>query len=136
MCEIALRAYYAHKNRTVEQVSFIERDDRLGWKATANYYVRYRVRSGDGAEQTVTYSSVENGFRVLGDVNTTRPKVLFIGDSFTKAVNIAGVPDTLVDMEAQGAVVKDFDGAHWNELGHMLVAEEVRKSAVFTLAIQ
>lgn len=49
---------------------------------------------------------------------------------------IAGVPDALVDMEAKGAVVKAFDGAHWNELGHKLVAEEIQKSAVFTRIFQ
>src|SRR5438128_10144608 len=50
MCEMALRAYHVLRDRTVEQLRFIERDDRLGWKATANYQVRYRVRSGDGAD--------------------------------------------------------------------------------------
>src|SRR5918999_671475 len=86
--EIALRAYHVVKARTVEQLRFIERDGRLGWKATADYQVRYRVRSGAGAEQTVTYSSVRKGFRVFGDVNSTRPKLLIIGDSFTQAVNM------------------------------------------------
>src|SRR5438105_14746768 len=54
--ELALRAYDVLRDRTAEQLRFIELDDRLGWKATANYQVRYRVRSGDGAEQMVTYS--------------------------------------------------------------------------------
>jgi lysophospholipase L1-like esterase len=49
---------------------------------------------------------------------------------------IAGVPEALAEMEAKGAVVKDFDGAHWNELGHKLVAEQLQKSAVFNRVFQ
>lgn len=44
---------------------------------------------------------------------------------------VAGVPDAVADMEAEGAVLKDFDGAHWNELGHRLVAEALQRSPAF-----
>jgi lysophospholipase L1-like esterase len=110
----------------VEQLRFIERDDRLGWKATANYQVRYRVRSGDGAEQTVTYSSVENGFRVWGEVNTTRPKVLFIGDSFTQAVNIP-TDKTYAALLSKALQVEVFSygGGAFGTLQELMVLEDV-----------
>lgn len=62
-------------------------DDYLGWRPNPNYaYSGERVRLDHSAE-VISVSFQEKGFRMYGDVNTTRPKVLFIGDSFTQAVD-------------------------------------------------
>lgn len=126
MCEMALRAYRVLKDRTIEPLRFIERDDRLGWKATANYQVRYRVRNSDGTERTVTYSSQANGFRMFGDVNATRPKLLFIGDSFTQADNIP-TSQTYAALLAKALHVEVFSygGGGFGTLQELMVLEDV-----------
>ena len=126
MGEIALRAYHVLRDGTAQQLRFIELGDRLGWKATANYQVRYRLRGADAAQQTITYSSVGDGFRVWGDVSTTRPKLLIIGDSFTQAVNIptektyAALLSKALDVE-----VFSYGGGGFGTLQQLMVLEDV-----------
>ena len=87
--EVSLRAYRAFKTGTSEQPTFTERDTLLGWRAKANYQVRYPVKNADGEVKTVLYSSVTGGFRLYGNVKATRLKLLVIGDSFTQATNVS-----------------------------------------------
>lgn len=67
-------------------------DDVLGWKNKANYTAEYPIKEfGDDKARwyTVKYSTAKDGFRMYGDVDATRPKVLFIGDSYTQAVEVS-----------------------------------------------
>jgi lysophospholipase L1-like esterase len=87
--EVSLRAYRAFKTEASGQPTFIERDTLLGWRAKANYQVRYPVKNADGEVKMVPYSSVTGGFRLYGNTESRRLKVLVIGDSFTQATNVA-----------------------------------------------
>ncbi len=64
-------------------------DPELGWRASEKTQVSL-TKSGYG---TSTFSTGENGFRRYGDVDSSKPKVLVIGDSYTFA-------DTVNDGEA------------------------------------
>jgi len=61
-------------------------DDQLGWRATENYRFEGTKLSSDGTEYRATVSQNENGFRMFGDVSSTKRRVFVIGDSFTQAV--------------------------------------------------
>jgi hypothetical protein len=86
--EVALRALKRYATGTTAELGFNEPDDRLGWRSRANYEVRYRRKTADGVAHMVLYSAGTDGFRLYGNVNAKRPKLLIIGDSFTQTVNV------------------------------------------------
>jgi len=62
-------------------------DDYLGWRANPNYTFSGERARMDGSTEMIAVSFQERGFRAYGNVNTTHPKVLFVGDSFTQAID-------------------------------------------------
>lgn len=68
-------------------LSYLQPDSYLGWITQRN--VRYELTKVDGCEQpySILYTTNQDGFRRFGDTASTRPKVLFIGDSFTQAID-------------------------------------------------
>ena len=126
--EWALRRHAESLSGTSEALRFIEGDERKGWRSTPNYALQYRRRTADGVDHAVSYASVEGGFRIHGDVNTPRRKLLIIGDSFTQAVNVetartygALLGDSL-DME-----VFSYGAGGFGTLQELLVLQEVVK---------
>ena len=98
--EMALRARHALKAGTAEPPGFIEPDARLGWKA--------------------------NAFRVFGDVDAARPKLLVIGDSFTQAVNVpAGKTYAALLAAALDVEVFSYGGGGFGTLQELMVLEDV-----------
>ena len=88
-------------------------DDTLGWRARAGYQDLHVVTetTSKGVKYPVKRTQKEYGFRMFGDLRSTRPKVFVIGDSFTQAVQVsdddtyyASLKDTLgVEVFAYGA---------------------------------
>ncbi len=64
-------------------------DVELGWKATENYRAWRKERSKKGISYSVELSQNEYGFRMFGDISSSRPKVMVIGDSFTHAREVS-----------------------------------------------
>jgi len=67
-------------------------DSNLGWKNKEHYAATYSMTDfGDdsGHHYMVNYSTAEHGCRVWGDTASSKPKVLFIGDSYTQAVEVS-----------------------------------------------
>ncbi|MDN5940433.1 MAG: SGNH/GDSL hydrolase family protein [Nitrospira sp.] len=66
-------------------------DDALGWRARAGYQDFHEVTetTSKGVRYPVKRSQKEYGFRMFGDLRSTRPKVLVIGDSFTHATQVS-----------------------------------------------
>jgi len=67
-------------------------DSNLGWKNKEHYAATYKMTDfGDdsGHHYMVNYSTAEHGCRVWGDTASSKPKVLFIGDSYTQAVEVS-----------------------------------------------
>jgi hypothetical protein len=69
--------------------SGITLDETLGWRSTPDYYEDGTRRNSDGSSYPVHITIASNGFRQYGDVNTTRPKVLVLGDSITQAMQVS-----------------------------------------------
>ncbi len=66
-------------------------DEILGWKPKANYQARYQmVEFGEDARKyDVSYTTSEHGFRQWGDVNSSKHKILFVGDSYVQSVEVS-----------------------------------------------
>jgi lysophospholipase L1-like esterase len=88
--ELAARIYYVTKHAvTGNTPRFITIDDNLGWRATPDYkFSGYRKDAG-GNSYPVKITTNQHGFRMFGDVTSSRKKVLFIGDSFTQALHVS-----------------------------------------------
>ena len=68
------------------RLSSIMLDDRLGWRATPGYRFEGPRRNADGSSYDVSVSFDRRGFRLFGDPESRRPRILVTGDSFTQAV--------------------------------------------------
>ena len=67
-----------------------EKDQELGWIAKSNVDSSFQLTEKDGSTHTVNYRTTNDGFREYGNVNEdSLKKVLFIGDSFTQAVEVS-----------------------------------------------
>ena len=67
------------------RVGAIVLDPRLGWRATDWYAQDLIETTARGAVYTVHRSQGSHGFRQYGNVQSRKPKLLIIGDSFTQA---------------------------------------------------
>ncbi len=79
ICEGVLRFYYSSGTNSIKL------DTVLGWDVVHDY--QHTALKMDLAKKpySCTYTIDKNGFRQYGHVNTTKPKLLFVGDSFTQA---------------------------------------------------
>ena len=68
-------------------LSYLQSDSYLGWTTQRNS--RYKLAKVDGCGQpySLSYTTNKDGFRRFGDTASIHPKVLFIGDSFTQAID-------------------------------------------------
>lgn len=71
-----------------DKPSASQRDPKLEWR-TAEGSFQYMARDAKGHVYEVRYSTTRFGFREFGSRNSDRKKVLFIGDSFTKAHEVS-----------------------------------------------
>ena len=60
-------------------------DNKLGWKIRENVSLNYS-KKGIGE---VSFTTQKNGFRIWGNPQTKRKKILIIGDSYTEALQIS-----------------------------------------------
>ena len=75
--------------RLEDRLNPIAIDARMGWRASFNYRYDGSRTNVDGSTYTVHVTSDAQGFRMFGDLNARRPKILVLGDSFTQAVQVS-----------------------------------------------
>ena len=64
-------------------------DDERGWRPNPNYRFNGVERNADGRTHALTMSQETHGFRKFGEVDSARPRILVIGDSYTQAVEVS-----------------------------------------------
>jgi lysophospholipase L1-like esterase len=127
--EWALRRHAESLSGTTQALRFIEGDERKGWRSTPDYSVTYRRKTADGVDHTVSYKSVEGGFRMRGDTSTTRPRLLIIGDSFTQAVNVeTGKTYAALLADSLGMEVFSYGAGGFGTLQELMVLQDVVKA--------
>ena len=67
----------------------IEIGGRTGWQSRANHRFSGTYRDAAGKPYPVSVTSDEHGFRAFGRIDSERTKILFLGDSFTHAVQVS-----------------------------------------------
>jgi hypothetical protein len=94
--EIAIRSVHLLRDGipffervTGGRVGPITLDSELGWRATEYYEEALVERTKRGVPYAVKRSQKQYGFRQFGDPNSTKVKMLVIGDSFTHATAVS-----------------------------------------------
>ncbi len=62
-------------------------DETLGWKAATDYREQVEGHTAGGQVYLINRSQNEWGFRLFGDLDSRRTKILVLGDSFTQAID-------------------------------------------------
>jgi len=102
-CEGMCRIYYYYTSGAQS----MQLDDILGWDVVHNLQkVTDRVDFKNN-KYKCTYTTDENGFRKFGNPNSNKPKVFFVGDSFTQAQD-ASDDSTYFSIVAQRTNVEVF----------------------------
>ena len=73
--------------RTADSPLYI--DEKLGWGTTANLQMQRLEEGSERNLYTVNYETAEGGFRMFGDPQSLKQRVLIIGDSFTQAIHVS-----------------------------------------------
>jgi hypothetical protein len=68
---------------------YAEIDHKLGWRPTTNYRFQGFRKDAVEHEYFVNIRTDRNGFRMFGNLNSKKPKIMFIGDSFTHALEVS-----------------------------------------------
>ncbi len=80
--EVSAHMYFNYRLKAVGERTL---DDTTGWRTRPDF--QSTVTLPEFGE--VTYSTDANGFRIAGDPNTDKIKVLVIGDSYTQALQVS-----------------------------------------------
>jgi hypothetical protein len=64
-------------------------DEKIGWRSTEYFVYDATEKDAAGNAYPVRFESGTYGFRVFGDLHTDKPKLLFMGDSFTQAKHVS-----------------------------------------------
>lgn len=91
--EISLRFYHYYKYGTnllngANQVLAVE-DDKLGWKLRGNLSFDITQKDALGNAYKVHFETNKYGFRAFGDPPAKKLKIMFLGDSFTEAIQVS-----------------------------------------------
>lgn len=86
--ETTVRAVHWTQGRPVRgDVAFLVRDPELGWRPNGNLSVERALVDASGTAYRAQITTERDGFRRFPDADG-RPRVLFIGDSFTHALEV------------------------------------------------
>jgi hypothetical protein len=89
--EVAFRIYHYFKNRgNPNIVGTLTLDDKFGWRPAENFIYHGQKSDAGGQKYSVDIQTNRFGFRVFGNAQGEKKrKVLFIGDSFTHAIEVS-----------------------------------------------
>ena len=90
--EAAIRAWHFYKNTFSDQMNpqVIALDAERGWLPVRNYLYKGELLDAGGVRYPVDIETDAEGYRAFGDLrNGERKKVLFLGDSFTHAMQVS-----------------------------------------------
>ena len=65
------------------------KDDYMGWKPKGDYHFIGQMKDSKNEPYDIEIRTAPNGFRSYDDPNTDKRKILFIGDSYTQAVEVS-----------------------------------------------
>jgi len=130
--EFLLRFYHLIKyNRPIlfsvkgsRQPIYLE--EKLGWRATENYSFQGMKKDAGDKEYYVDSTTDENGFKIFGSNSPEKLKILFIGDSYTQAVEISNDKTYygVVAEELKDVMVFAYGVGNYGTLQEYLILDE------------
>lgn len=79
--------------KSVENLHFntVKIDEKVGWKTKSNHYFKDTIKDVTGVEYVVDFQTHEDGIKKINTFipDTLEKRVLFIGDSYTIAVEVS-----------------------------------------------
>lgn len=66
-----------------------QKDELLGWKTKPNYTFSGKMKDSENQPYPVDLRYDQNGFKAFGKIQTTKPKIFFIGDSYTSSIEVS-----------------------------------------------
>jgi len=89
--EVSLRIYHFFKNPAGGPQTAMEfqLDKELGWRATENHKFKGIFKDAAQKPYSVDFETNRYGFRIFGDLNSKKRKIMVIGDSLTQAVQVS-----------------------------------------------
>lgn len=101
-------------------------DSEFGWITEANSRYEYDVKDkGSNKSRRVIYTTSTNGFRFWGNINSDKPKIFFVGDSFVQSVEVDN-NDTFYKLIADSLDVELFayGQAGYGTLQELMIIEK------------
>ncbi len=86
--EVGVRGLVYLRNKSYPTLT-TEADHKIGSRALADFQWDGTVKDAEGKEYPLHFTTNEQGFRQFGNTATTKKKVLFLGDSFTQAIEVS-----------------------------------------------
>ena len=87
--EVGVRWYHWLQGRPfLSDAPFLVRDPRLGWRPGRDLRVERKLADASGNRYDAHVTTDRDGFRRFAAAAPTQPGILFIGDSFTHAVEV------------------------------------------------
>ncbi|MCU0345747.1 MAG: SGNH/GDSL hydrolase family protein, partial [Saprospiraceae bacterium] len=84
--EVAMRLTAAPPPVLTPPYDTAEKDDLLGWKMKPGYTYQGEMLDVNRQPYPISLRYDQNGFKAFGDTASTKPKVLFLGDSYTASI--------------------------------------------------
>jgi hypothetical protein len=112
--EVFVRLKYKElykKNPLVPPYDTAEKDDLLGWKMRPGYTYQGEMLDVNRQPYQISLRYDENGFKAFGDTASDRPKVLFLGDSYTASIE-ASNEHTFYNILADSLGIEVFAYGH------------------------
>jgi len=88
--EIIIRfSYDPYPPEAVAPYNYRDLDDEIGWVAKANYEYEGEMSDASERKYPLMIETNEEGFRMYGNPKSEKPKVFFIGDSYTFSLEVS-----------------------------------------------
>ncbi len=101
-------------------------DQKIGWVSIPNLNEEFRMKDwqSDSSYQ-VTYTTTNEGFRSYGDIFTNKPKIFFVGDSYTQSAEV-NIDQTFYSIIGDSLNVEVFayGQAGYGSLQELFIIEE------------
>ncbi|MEK7257642.1 MAG: SGNH/GDSL hydrolase family protein [Bacteroidota bacterium] len=102
-----------------------QKDEKLGWRMKPNYAFDGKMRDQAGVEYPISIRYDANGFKAFGNTASTKPKVLFLGDSYTASIEVSNEKSFFNRLkDSLGIEVFAYGHAGFSTLQEYLVLDE------------
>ncbi len=119
-------------------INSLVKDDEVGWKVKPNYSFKDTLEDAAGVSYAVDYQTVEGGLKKINTIvtDTLEKRVLFIGDSYTQAIEVSNLKTYYGLLEERMNIeVYAYAAGGYSTLQEFLMLEKLIKEMHFDLVV-